>query len=435
MSTDHPCSSLRTTLTGAKIIKFGTKVTFTGSAKRGESGARWARYSGHDNLNDAMDKDKGGATRADINWDLAHGRLTLQDGLNANDAVNVATDADLGADQEVPFIPTITVGEQGWTTRQSPIHPSCGPSAPQMDPCEAANMTDEDLHDAYYAAARASASTQLNHMETAYMVSARSNETVAQVKTELGLPTTDSYKEALSWKAKNINHGDKWCEAFEKEVASFKRFNTFETVRRDSVPAESTIISGRFTGKIKSDAQGKPIKWKQRFVIRGFMERFGEHFFNTQTQTLSTDSAFTMLALAAGNRWHTRLIDLTAAFQHGVTDTDKTYVQMPPGFEEYDEDGTEMLYHLTGNMYGTRSAGRIFARFRDSTFFELGMTRFNHDRCCFYRKSGNDFLIVSAFVLMTAFVAATAKSTSTNSTVNSPRKLKLPQSQSTSFWE
>ena len=128
------------------------------------------------------------------------------------------------------------------------------------------------------------------------------------------------------------------------------------------------------------------------------MERFGEHFYNTQTQTLSTDSAFVALALTAGNNWRMRLIDLTGAFQQGVADTDKTYVQMPEGFEEYDDEGREMVYHLTGNMYGTRSAGRVFARFRDSTFFDMGCTRFAHDRCCFYRKSGEDFIFICAFI-------------------------------------
>ena len=373
-------------------ISFGTKVQFVGNPKRGSSGDRWSKYSLCDNLRDALDSDKGGATRSDINWDLAHNKLIIHDGLENADAANFTADA------------ATAISGSGTNLRKWFADPTVEESmtaALESSPniITVAASSDDDLHDAYYAAANASSGADLNKMETAYMVdSYAASESAYQSTSDHGLPTTDSYKQALDWKSQGINHGEKWCEAFEKEVDSFKRFNTFETIRRDKVPTGSTIISGKFTGKIKTDSQGKPVKWKQRFVIRGFLERFGEHFFNTQTQTLNTDSAFTILALAAGNRWRMRLIDLTAAYQHGSTDTDKTYVQMPPGFEEYDEDGQEMVYHLTGNMYGTRSAGRIFARFRDNVFFELGMTRFAHDRCCFYRKSGDDFLFISAFV-------------------------------------
>jgi hypothetical protein len=398
------------TLTGSisdritKAIAHGTKVTFQGSKRaHSASGIRWANYHTAKTLHEASEL---GCQRSDMKWDLEKGLLQIHDGLGTPDQANAVIDRT--ADNSKSVVEQMEVDPVPASVEHT-SNRIVNTTTSKKRNKRPFNVSDELLHDQVYAVLSANFAA-FDHVvgsppesKVVFPTALESLHIANAVKNEPSkpndLPVTNSYTEAKEWQRQGINNGDKWVAAFEAEVESFKTFNTFLRVRRSEVPKYSTILTGKFTGKIKVDAQGNPTRWKQRWVVRGYLERFSEHFFRTNASTLGIESAFMLLSLAASNGWHLRLIDWANAYQTGAVDNDAMFIQMPRGFEEYDNDGTEFVYQLVGNIYGTRSAGRIFGRFRDKTLHQLGFIKFKSDRNLFYRLRGEHFIFIADFAL------------------------------------
>ena len=394
-----------------KALAHGTRVTFSGTKRSdSDSGRRWASYSKAQTLTEAKTL---GCTRPDMKWDLQRGLLQIHDGLGTDQANVVAddpTETVVDEPRENVILESATLSNKSSPTpacsdKIKPIKSRLSAGRRERPLARPLNDSDCLLHDQLCAVLSANSELPIGNvavtpttLEALHIANAVSLGKSSEARSASRLPVTNSYLEAKEWQRQGINNGDKWVAAFEAEVDSFKTFNTFLKVRRSDVPKYSTILTGKFTGKVKEDAQGNPTRWKQRWVVRGYQERFSEHFFRTNASTLGTESAFMMFSLAASNGWHLRLIDWANAYQTGEVDNAAMYIQMPRGFEEYDSDGTEFVFQLVGNIYGTRSAGRVFGRFRDTILFELGFVRFSTDRSVFYRRRGASYIFMACFV-------------------------------------
>ena len=371
-------------------IKNNTPCTFHGSKRPNSAAAqRWNSYSTSVTLQDALDN---GATRSDLQWDLAKGLLRIHDG-HPDSALSAAVTHDSSATTPAPLphcfvggisYSDITANETSAAKSASikSIETNSEPAVEEDD--DQSQKADILNYDRTWLLLRVK--VPLVATEAQYIAAAARLEPTD--KSEHGLPITNSYEEAKRWQQQGINHGDKWVKAFQKEVEAFKTFNTFKEIPRSQVPKGKTILTGRFTGKIKSDSEGKPTTWKQRWVVRGYMERFGESFYQTNSDMLDHTSIFTMISLAAANRWKLRCIDLSNAYLHGEYDSEHTYVEMPRGFELKDDNGEDLVWRLVGNTYGLRAANRTFVLWRDKELLEMGFTRFSKDHSVFWKASG-----------------------------------------------
>ena len=388
-----PINDDATRITSA--IKHNTPCTFAGSKRAGSAARRrWDSYSTSVTLQDALDN---GATRSDLQWDLVKGLLRLHDG-HPETALSAVVTHDSSATTPAPlthrFVGGISYSDatdddttetkNSDATDDDTTETKSNPKVEEGDSQSQDHKVDILNYDRTWSLLKVN--VPLVATEAQYIAAAARLEPTD--KSEHGLPITNNYEEAKRWQQQGINHGDKWVEAFQKEVEAFKTFNTFKAIPRSQVPKGKTILTGRFTGKIKSDSEGKPTIWKQRWVVRGYMERFGESFYQTNSDMLDHTSIFTMISLAAANRWKLKCIDLSNAYLHGEYDSEHTYVEMPRGFELKDDNGEDLIWRLIGNTYGLRAANRTFVLWRDKELLEMGFTRFSKDHSVFWKASG-----------------------------------------------
>ena len=58
------------------------------------------------------------------------------------------------------------------------------------------------------------------------------------------------------------------------------------------------VLSGKWVFKLKWDQDGNIIKFKVRYVVKGFMQRFGINYTNTYANVANIDIIQLLLAIA-----------------------------------------------------------------------------------------------------------------------------------------
>ena len=72
-----------------------------------------------------------------------------------------------------------------------------------------------------------------------------------------------------------------YIEATKKEVAQIMKQNTWRRLPRNEVPPIRKILKSTWTFKLKRLPDGTPLKYKDRFYIRGDLQTEGVDYFET----------------------------------------------------------------------------------------------------------------------------------------------------------
>ena len=88
-------------------------------------------------------------------------------------------------------------------------------------------------------------------------------------------PTT--YKEAI-----NSPNKEDWLKAMASEISDLNRLKTWDLV---DLPKDRTVIKGRWVYKTKRDPYGKLLKFKSRWVAKGFKQVLGLDYDDTFSNT------------------------------------------------------------------------------------------------------------------------------------------------------
>ena len=102
---------------------------------------------------------------------------------------------------------------------------------------------------------------------------------------------TPSVHEALNGPEK-----DKWLEAMGEEFKQITKVETFTIVE---APPNTNIINGKWVLRQKRNGEGKVIRWKARYIVRGFQQRSGTDFTETFAPTVQPTTLRILLAVAA----------------------------------------------------------------------------------------------------------------------------------------
>lgn len=105
-----------------------------------------------------------------------------------------------------------------------------------------------------------------------------------------GTPLT--YKQAMS-----SPEADFWKKAEESEVAGLVAKNTWTVDGRP--PLGTKVLSGRFVYKIKMNLDGSIKKYKVRYMVRGFEQRFGKDYTDTWANVIKSNSYKVLMAKVA----------------------------------------------------------------------------------------------------------------------------------------
>ncbi|MAD87491.1 MAG: hypothetical protein CL912_31425 [Deltaproteobacteria bacterium] len=107
--------------------------------------------------------------------------------------------------------------------------------------------------------------------------------------------------------------------------------NTWNLVE---LPPNRTYLRGRWVYKIKTDLDNNIIKYKSRWVVKGFDQILGLDYLETFSATCRPESYRLIFILAMSNKWKLLQYDVKNAFVHANIDAD-IYVEQPIGLEKY----------------------------------------------------------------------------------------------------
>jgi hypothetical protein len=86
-----------------------------------------------------------------------------------------------------------------------------------------------------------------------------------------------------------------WLAAAHAEVKSLRAKGVYCLV---NCSLKMKVLSGKWVFKLKQDQDGTIIRFKARYVVKGFMQRFGVNYTNTYANVADIDTIQLLLAMA-----------------------------------------------------------------------------------------------------------------------------------------
>lgn len=162
----------------------------------------------------------------------------------------------------------------------------------------------------------------------------------------------------------------KWMEAMLEELASLSENDTWTLVPR---PLHRKVLGGKWVYKLKRGPGGEIQRYKARWVVRGFEQRYGIDFNETFAAVVKPMTYKALFAIAARNNWEIEQMDVKTAFLYGTLDKE-VYVEMPTGHEE-----PNMVCKLNKALYGLKQAPRVWFKTLTDFLESLGFQAIPED--------------------------------------------------------
>ena len=106
-----------------------------------------------------------------------------------------------------------------------------------------------------------------------------------------------------------------WIAAMEDELKSHQENGTWG--EETTLPTGRTCVGTKWLFKIKRDKDGNILRYKARFVAKGFSQKPGQDFNKTFAPVMQTSLLRSLFALAAEEDWECDHVDVKTAFLYG----------------------------------------------------------------------------------------------------------------------
>ena len=179
--------------------------------------------------------------------------------------------------------------------------------------------------------------------------------------------------------AMNDTSWSEWENGMIDEVNSHKQNKTWTLV---DPPKDRRILSGKWVFKLKRGPHGEVIRYKCRWVVRGFTQEEGVDYDETFASVVKPMSYKALFAIAAALDLEVEQMDVKTAFLYGDIDHE-IYVEQP----HHMTDGTPRVCKLRKALYGLRQAPRIWYQTLTNFLRSLGFEPINADLGIFVRSS------------------------------------------------
>jgi len=200
-----------------------------------------------------------------------------------------------------------------------------------------------------------------------------------------------SFAEAMA-----SSEAPKWLAACTEELDSIKNLGVFRLVPRNAATGR-TIMDRKFVFKLKRDENGTPVRWKARFVVKGYAGVYGIDYNETTAPTMRMETFRAVAHIAAANDWVLHQIDVKTAFLRGELEPgEEVYMKQPKGFEE--EGRKDDIWELQRGLYGLPQGGRIWNKKMNKEMVTLGFTRLKCEYCLYFRQTEDGTVLTGIHV-------------------------------------
>jgi hypothetical protein len=129
---------------------------------------------------------------------------------------------------------------------------------------------------------------------------------------------------------------DAWIKAIadSEEIKAMRDNRAFHFRKR---PRGRNIVKSKIILKVKRDQVGKIVKYKARWVARGFSQRHGEDYDETYAPVVKKRVLQILKVIAQHRGLLVRQLDVKTAFLRATLD-EEIYMDLPPGLEEINAD-------------------------------------------------------------------------------------------------
>ena len=158
-----------------------------------------------------------------------------------------------------------------------------------------------------------------------------------------------TYKEAMD--SPDKKH---WQGGMKEEHESLVENETWTLVDR---PKSCVVLRGRWVYTLKRGPNGEVIRYKARWVVRGFEQRLGLDYNETFACVVKPMSYKAIFALAAANDWDIEQMDVKTAFLYGYIE-EEVYVEQATGFVS--KKYPNRVCKLNKALYGLKQAPRVW---------------------------------------------------------------------------
>lgn len=131
-----------------------------------------------------------------------------------------------------------------------------------------------------------------------------------------------------------------WGESMRDEIKSILTNKTWKLVPKPN--DGSKVIQGRWVYRTKSNADGQIVKYKSRWVVRGFQQEEGHNYTDTFACVVKPMSYKILFSIAAAQNMDIEQMDVKTAFLNSPINED-VYVEQPHGFEVADLQEEEQM--------------------------------------------------------------------------------------------
>jgi hypothetical protein len=191
---------------------------------------------------------------------------------------------------------------------------------------------------------------------------------------------------------------EQWRAALVEEFVGIRKMGVFRLIHRRDVPTGRRLMRGKAVFKRKRNEVGDVIRYKARWVVKGFLQVFGEDYLKTTSPTARLETFRVLCHIAATHDLEIRQFDVKTAFLHGdLPDDKRIYMEQLPGFE--DPDRPDHVWEVLKGLYGMKQAGRVWNKRLNTDMTDgFGFHRVSSEHCLYHRKSNTGFTLASIHV-------------------------------------
>jgi hypothetical protein len=128
------------------------------------------------------------------------------------------------------------------------------------------------------------------------------------------------------------------------EIKELENQNTWNLT---NLPPNKNLLRGKWVYKIKKDNKGLIIKYKARWVIKGFNQILGIDYLDTFSTTCRPETYRLIIIIAITNNWLLKQYNIKNVFVYALIDSE-IYTELPTS---YYNTTTNKVYKLNKALY------------------------------------------------------------------------------------
>ncbi len=183
-----------------------------------------------------------------------------------------------------------------------------------------------------------------------------------------------------------------WIAGGQEELKSLEDLKVFILVPLSEVPCGHHPLKGKLVCKQKCDDTGKVVRYKVRYVAKGFAQCWGIDYDKTTMPTVFLESFHSILHIAANLDWDVQQFDIKMAFLHSILPEDETmFMKQPKGFEAPGKE--DWVMHLMKSIYCMKQASQIWNQTFHNAVTQWGFECLECEWCVYRCQSASGITI------------------------------------------